>query len=231
MTEALAQFLENSITNIEEPLLRDLTEVGRPDSIEQQWLWVRKVSQDLELGPNSVELPFALPPPYLSPPEFGYQLARKVRVTADIETEPLRSVEEAARPLVHGQFRMEDRNHIPGQGILAIVGQSSSGDVVSAGPMSQNPFNQRFLAARSLYHALVTNEVSQRLVTRAYSWDQKASRAFAAELLAPQRLLVKRLASTTADLQIVDMLSKEYGASTMVIEKQLENAGIPLSYE
>jgi hypothetical protein len=231
MTEDLARFFESTITDLEEPLVRDLTEVARPESIEQQWLWVRNASQDLRLGPNSVELPFELPSRCLSPPEFGYRLARQVRATADIETEPLGTVEEAARPLVHGQFRIEDRNHIPGQGILAIVGQSSSGDIVSAGPMSQHPFNQRFLAARSLYHALVTNEVSQRLVTKAYSWDQKASRAFAAELLAPQRSLLMRLASATADPQTIDGLSKEFGASSMVIEKQLENAGVPLSYE
>jgi hypothetical protein len=231
MTEELALFLEGSTAQMEEPLLRDLTEVGQPESIEQQWSWVRKTSLDLKLGPSSIELPFALPPRYLSPPEYGYQLARRVRATANIESGPLGTVEEVARPLIKGQFRLEARNHIPGQGILAIVGQSSSGDVVSAGPMSQNPLNQRFLAARSLYHALVTNEVSQRLVTRAYSWDQKASRAFAAELLAPQRSLLRRLATTIADPQTIDVLSKEFNASTMVIEKQLENAGVPLSCE
>ena len=98
MTEELALFLERSITELAEPLLRDLTEVGRPETIEQQWSWVRKTSLDLKLGPSSIDLPFALPPRYLSPPEYGYQLARKVRATANIESGPLGRVEEVARP-------------------------------------------------------------------------------------------------------------------------------------
>jgi hypothetical protein len=231
MTEDLARFLEQSTARLEEPLLRDLTEVARPDSIEQQWSWIRDASLDLGLGPISVELPFELPSRGLSPPEFGYRLARYVRGTAGIESEPLKSVEVAAQSLVHGMFRIVDRNHIPGQGIMAIVGQSPSGEVIAAGPKRQHPYNQRFMVARSLYHAIVTNREGQRLVTKAYSWDQKASRAFAAELLAPQRALVTRLATTAADLQTVETLSTEYGASSMVIEKQLENAGVPLSYE
>lgn len=231
MTEGLALFLEESITNAQEPLVRDLTEVARPESIEPQWSWIKDISQDLHLGPNPVDPPFTLPPRRLSPPKFGYQLALKVRASANIETEPLGSVEEVAQDVVHGRFRVEDRNHVPGQGILAIVGRSSSGDIVTAGPQSPHSYNQRFLIARSVYHALVTSTESQRLVTKAYSWDQKASRAFAAELLAPQRALVNRLVTTTADPQMVEELSKEFKASTMVIEKQLDNAGIPLSYD
>ena len=98
MTDSLALFLEQSTAIFEEPLFCDLTEVARPDSIEQQGLWINDASLDLGLGPNSVELPFELPSRRLSPPEFGYHLARKVRETADIESAPLSSVEEACNP-------------------------------------------------------------------------------------------------------------------------------------
>jgi hypothetical protein len=231
MTDALTRFLEETPVRSQEPLMRDLTEVARPDSIGQQWSWIRDASQDLGLGPKPMELPFELPSRRLPPPEFGYQLARDVRASADMGSESLRSIVEAVRPLIHGNFRIEDRNHIPGHGILAIVGRSPSGDIVAAGPMRQHPHSQRFLVARSLYHALVTSAEGQRLVTRSFSWDQKASRAFAAELLAPQRALVARLGTTTADLQTIESLGKEFGASDILIEKQLEYAGIPLSYE
>jgi hypothetical protein len=233
MTDALALFLDESNAGSQEPLLlRDLTEVAQPDTIKQQWSWIGGATRDLGLGPRTVEPPFELPSRRLSPPEFGYRLAHDVRAAVDRESEPLKSVEEAAEPLFHGGFRVEDRNHIPGQGILAVVGQSRSGDVVAAGPVAgQHPNSQRFLVARSLYHALVTSGVSQRLVTRSYSWDQKASRAFAAELLAPQRALVNRLGATSADLETIESLGREFGASAILIEKQLVNAGIPLSYE
>jgi Zn-dependent peptidase ImmA (M78 family) len=97
--------------------------------------------------------------------------------------------------------------------------------------MPKHPHSRRFRAARGLYHAIVTSRESQRLITRSYSWDQKASRAFAAELLAPRRALVRRLPTTAADLQMIERLSEDFGASGILIEKQLENAGVPLSYE
>ncbi len=102
---------------------------------------------------------------------------------------------------------------------------------MAAGPQPFRPDSQRFLNARSLYHALVTTRNGRRLVTDAFSWDQKASRAFAAELIAPQRAIVARLSGSRADSIKVESLSREFTASTIVIEKQLENAGVSLSYE
>ena len=64
-------------------------------------------------------------------------------------------------------------------------------------------------------------------MTRAFTWDQQASRAFAAELLAPQAALIAR-APGNADPSKVEELAKEFGASTVLIEKQLENAGVTL---
>jgi Zn-dependent peptidase ImmA (M78 family) len=77
----------------------------------------------------------------------------------------------------------------------------------------------------------LTSQESQRLVTDAFSWHQKASRAFAAELLAPQNALASRIETYPVDRQTIQELSREFNASTMVIERQLENAGIPLSVE
>ncbi len=230
-SEDLAVFFEGMLTSAEEPLVRDLTEVGRPESVRAQWSWVKGASRDLNLGPCTIALPFELPSKRLPPPDYGYQLARKVRAMADVESEPLSSVEEATNIAVHGTIRIEDRNHIPGQGIKAIVGQSNSGTIIAAGPMNRHAYNQRFMNARIVFHALATSRETQRLVTEAYSWDQKASRAFAAEFLAPQQALINRLSRSTADPLTVSKLSQEYGASTYVIVRQLENAGVPLSLD
>ena len=233
MTEDLARFLERTVTSPEDPLVQDLTEVARPDSIAQQWSWLSSVGTDLELGPNPVDLSFNLPSPESLPPQFGYGLARLVRATAGVSAEsPLHSVESVTEAVVGRRLRVENRNHVPGHGIRAIVGQSArDGDIVAAGPQPFRPDNQRFLNARSLYHALVTTRNGRRLVTDAFSWDQKASRAFAAELIAPQRALVARVSGSRADSIKVESLSREFTASTIVIEKQLENAGVSLSYE
>lgn len=113
-----------------------------------------------------------------------------------------------------------------------MIGRSGKdGDVVAAGPRPLREDSQRFLSARSLYHALATTKDSRRLVTDAYSWDQKASRAFAAELIAPQRALADRVSESHPDSATIESLSLEFKASNKLIEKQLENAGFSLSYE
>jgi hypothetical protein len=233
MTDELAQFLEQTVTRSEEPLVRDLTELARPDSIVQQWSWISSVGEDLDLGSIPVDLSFKLPARESMAPQFGYGLARLVRDAAAVSPElPLAVVESIAHDVLGRRLRIEDRNHIPGQGIRAIVGQSGrDGDIVAAGPQPLRLDSQRFMNARSLYYALVTTGESRRLVTDAFSWDQKASRAFAAELIAPQRALLARVSGSRADSAQVESLSREFNASTIVIEKQLENAGVYLSYE
>ncbi len=229
MTAELARFLEQAITSPEDPLVRDLTEVARPEFIVQQWSWLTRVVTELGLGPNPVDLSFDIPSRGLSPAFFGYELASNVRALAKIpSTLPLDSVEAVAQYVTGKTLRFEDRNHAPGKGIRAIVGRSA-GDIVCAGLVPPRPDSKRFLIARSLYHALVTTQSSHRLVTDAFSWEQKASRAFAAELLAPRRALAERISTSGADSDAIESLSREFKASTVVIENQLENAGIPLS--
>lgn len=233
MSDELAVFLEQTIADPDDSLMRDLTEVAKADSIEQQWSWLSSIGKDLELRPNPIELLFEMPPRGSSPPQFGYRMARQVRAAAGVlPTSPLESVESVAHAASGRRLRIEDRNHVSGHGVKAIVGQSQrDGDIVAAGPQPSRQDNKRFLNARSLYHALVTTENSPRLVTDAFSWDQKASRAFAAELLAPQQALAALVPPAGANSCVVESLSGEFKASTIVIEKQLENAGIPLSCE
>ncbi len=233
MTDELAQFLEQTAVDPDDPLVRDFTEIAQPDSIAQQWSWLSTVGKEFDLRSNPIEPSFKLPPRGQSPPEFGYSLARLVRASAAIEPKsPLASVESVAQNVVGRKLRIENRNHVPGHGIRAIVGQSRrDGDIVAAGPQPAREDSQRFLSARSLYHALATTTNSSRLITDAFSWDQKAARAFAAELIAPQRALLDRVSERRADSDLVESLSREFKASTILIEKQLENAGISLSYE
>ena len=229
MTEELVRFLEQA--SPEEPLVRDLTEVARSEFVVEQWSWLTRVAAELGLGPNPMDLPFEIPSRGLSPPLFGYELAGKVRALGRISpASPLDSVEAVAQNVTGKTLRFEDRNHAPGHGIRAIVGRSA-GDIVCAGPVPPHPNSKRFLIARGLYHALVTTERSHRLVTAAYSWEQKASRAFAAELLAPQRALAERISTSGADSDAIESLSREFKVSTFVIENQLENAGISPSGE
>ena len=63
---------------------------------------------------------------------------------------------------------------------------------------------------------------ARRLVTPANTWDQQASRAFAAEFLAPASALAKHVAGPVS-FSDVDELGDEYRVSSLVIEHQIDN--------
>jgi hypothetical protein len=86
----------------------------------------------------------------------------------------------------------------------------------------------RFLACRGLYMALRGATRGPRLVTDARTWVQRASRAFAAELLAPRTSALERYAEAErrvgcdeAEVQV----ARHYDVSPKVIRHQIENAG------
>jgi hypothetical protein len=227
MSDSLAAFLEQSLGDPDVPWVRDLTEVAASDSVARQWSWVQEVIRGLQLGPMKRPSPFQAPVAGPSPSHYGYKLAASMRHHAGLAPEkPLPSVEDLAQAVTGAPLHMELRNHVPGRGIRAVVGWAPSG-VFVAGPVSKHSDNQRFLVARGLYHGLFSSTKSERLVTEAFTWDQQASRAFAAELLAPQRALLART-SEPVDRSRIEELANEFQASSIVIEKQLENAGVPV---
>lgn len=229
VSDELASFFEAILDDAARPLVRDLTEAARPESIEAEWRWCKAASEELRLGPRSVELPFDLPVGTSSPADYGYELARRVRALVERPDGPIESVEETASAALERPFQVVTRNHLPGPQIKSIVGQTAADAFIVAAPHNPVRTSQRFMEARSLFHAIATSQHGQRLVTGAYSLDQKASRAFAAELLAPGQAILGKLSGSTADPDTVENLSKEFQVSTYVIEWQLENMGVMLS--
>ena len=52
MPDELAGFLETSLGDPEQPLVRDLTEAAQPRSIADEWSWVQEASKAFDLGPS-----------------------------------------------------------------------------------------------------------------------------------------------------------------------------------
>jgi hypothetical protein len=228
MNDALATFIEHSLGNPELPLARDLTEVAEAESVAEQWSWIQQTTAALKLGPMTTPPPVQAPVAGVSPSRYGYQLAGMVRALAGLDPSmPVSSVPDAAQAVTGVPFRTEDQNHIPGRGIRAVVGWTSKSGVSIVGPHPPRLDSYRFLLARGLYHALFACGRSERLVTGAYTWDQQIARAFAAEFLAPQAALTTRTPGW-ADRSRVEELAKEFQTSTMLIGKQLANAGVTL---
>lgn len=224
LPEPVATLLED-IGDLDDPVVQDLTEVAKPAEIAEQWKWVQSTASDL--GATTIRRP-SDSRSGRAPWEAGYEWAEIVRGAAGrTDSSPVESVGAIARAL-NVSLTSVDRNHIPGEGISGIVGWRSSEEITVVGPRSPFEANARFLEARALCHALFSCRLGARLLTRAHTWDQQASRAFAAELLAPQAVLWERTGDW-ASQEDIDRLAHEFKVSTHVIQRQLQNSGVSIA--
>ena len=89
-----------------------------------------------------------------------------------------------------------------------------------------NSAHRKFAAARGSFLAWSQTSKCSRLVTTARTRDQQASRAFAAELLAPAKYLKKRLGDRTeVSAFTLDKISEEMGIASTVVHYQAKNNG------
>ena len=115
--------------------------------------------------------------------------------------------EPAAPFLISGAVEREDGNMR-----MALVGS--------------NRAHRRFAAARAAFLAWSHGKNPSRLVTSARTRDQQASRAFAAELLAPATFLKKRLGERSEVSPFtLDRISEEMGISPTIVHYQAKNHG------
>lgn len=109
--------------------------------------------------------------------------------------------------------------------IDGLVGNDARGIHAVVMEQKSRPDAARFLLARALHHWLFTLEDGdRRLLTRAHGWEQRASRAFAAELLAPAAAIQRRL-DEEPDIDETT-LAEEMDVSPRVIGHQMENHGL-----
>jgi len=227
--EALLDFIEREIDNPHRPILKDLTETSEPNEVMEQLQWVRRTTSELALGAGCPDPSWRdVQGAAAVAANEGYRLANLTRLRAGLSpVDPVESVTDFARHGVGISLHTSDSNHLSGKHVQALVGWSRDGSVTLAGPRPPRSDSQRFLESRGLYQAMFGCDQSERLLTRAYTWDQQSSRAFAAELLAPRAALVARVKGT-ADEDDLAKLSEDFGVSRRVIEHQLTNAGVAI---
>jgi len=212
------------------PLSRDLTEAASSKQFPDQLSWVRNTSREFNLHKipegllDSVTIPHR--DKHTKPHEYGFEAARYIRRKINLPGDAcVDDIEEAAMDALDRPLHRESRNHLPGLEIRGIVGWSDDEGAILAGPNSDHEETNRFLLARGLFHALCSCKESERLVTQAYTWDQSASRSFAAEFLAPQAALLAKTGDH-ASWDEVEELARTYAVRPRVIQLQLENANV-----
>lgn len=135
-------------------------------------------------------------------------------------------------PVTHFRSLLKDRFHWTrsnqageapiGSSINGIVGFSKSETPVFIGPARQDATHD-FRLARALYFAVTDKcRMVPKLITDAQTFDQSASRAFAAEFFAPSRAIVERI-SRGLSAELIDSIAKEFGVESMVVYNQIRN--------
>jgi hypothetical protein len=227
--EGLAEFIDSEIGDrLREPLVRDLFEATEPESAQAVWTWIGEAQAHWKLSAHDALWKASSRFQWAS--DYGYALATRVRNAANFtEAQPISEIEDVAASLDGFRLTFEDQNDVPSRAVKAVVGWADSATAKIVGPLPQRPDNARFLKARGLYHALNSCPEGARLLTTANTWDQQASRAFAAELLVPREALAAK-ASTIMDSEdrekFSDEMAREYNVSSKLIEHQMQNQGI-----
>lgn len=212
--------------DLSSPLVVDFLETTDSDHAPSEWEWVAETTHGLDLERRQAEHPAAPSSPVAA--KTGYARAADCRRMANLGSEQyLGSVQDAARAMGLPSLDIVDHNHLSTRHFNAAVGWKAGRQPLIAGPMPKVPYNRRFLEARGLYHAAFGCGQTPRLVSAARTWDQQASRAFAAELLIPREVVRSRIPAN-ADMDekgdLIVQLSQDFGVSTMVVQHQLDNA-------
>lgn len=221
----MADLLEGPLGEEGNSLAQDVLEAVFPDELEQSWAWVEQIGDRYDLRRKGMRVGSGLVAGE-TPAQTGYRLAREIRQRGSVaDDEPIDDVSVLTRAYGLAPLRIINQDHVPSPSIRSTVGWTGDSEPVLAGPEPARSESARFLHARGLFHALFGCGSGPRLTTNAYSWDQKASRAFAAEVLAPRGYFVSAFGAS-AGADDIARSADRFGVSEWVVRRQLENVHI-----
>lgn len=224
----LSDALERRLSELELPsaIARDLLAVTNAAEFESDFAATTELLKGLPRTSASSrpilapQLPTLASPPYSA----GYARASALRKAIGLaDDQPIGDLSELCQRVLSG---LELQWTAPDSSLVEAALQLNGTAAISAG--RRHATAQRFLLARALHHwvyVMSSGGDQQRLLTKGGDWQQAASRAFAAELLAPARALEARLAGGTGWEREAE-LAQEFAVSSMVIAHQVENHGL-----
>ena len=222
--------MRNAVQALDESLVDDFLDAASIDQIREDVEWVleaRKKTKGVRVGktdnPKS-DLPTVRKQGTAY--ETGYAHATTIRDIVE-GSDVVENMGDCMRRVGWADAPMIDTLTQPATSSLRAILDHVKGStpVVAAYGESQDAPGGRFLLARSLFIENASN-AGCRLVTNSHSWDQRASRAFAAEFLAPASALSKRISGGSVTEREIDHLAEEFGVGSQLIQRQIENHSV-----
>jgi hypothetical protein len=209
-------------------LLVDLCEAATLSSFKMAAEFTGRIADTLEKGTEFDIEPFAK---NRSPPDsarkaydWGYSAAAVARQAMGISQDDPAGRTEFFKKLGFDPAASPDLGS-PVSSVFPIHGAMKRRDKGMKIAFSSGT-DREFAAARSSFLAWVTDGNASRLVTTARTRQQRASRAFGAELLAPAGYLKKRLGKERDVSPFrLDKISNDIGVASTIVRWQAQNNG------
>ena len=226
LTDAMEKTLRESVAALDAPLRDDFLDAAQPQTVPRDLDWLREaeaLAADAGGGCNPEEVPRGNGS--TTAHGFGYECATALRrklLPASVH-DPIDDLDGLLVRLGWAQRPSWTLDVEAESSLEAALTRSKEGAPVAVVGNAGQDAN-RFRIARSafLHHFAPSGSAHRRLVTEAHTWEQRASRAFAAEFLAPAAGLAKHLGRKASPRQ-TDALAHRYGVSTEAIRRQIEN--------
>ncbi len=229
LTDDLESTLLETVPGLDAPLRHDFLDATHPRTLQKDMDWLRQAEAlaadagEASSPANRKDVSCDIDAPAAH--KRGYACATALRRTMSP---------------ANGQERIEDLD-----GILARLGWAhcpwrpmnldpespleaaltrSDDDAPVAIIADAGRAGNRFRLARTIFLGQFTRngKLHRRLATAAHTWEQRASRAFAAEFLAPAAGLSRQIGAR-ASPSAIDELAEHYGVSSQTIGHQIEN--------
>lgn len=206
-----------------EQLFADVCEAGNVSNINQTCDWVRSTTPRFRsVAPISIKNFGGPPLRDLGEPGRvnGHDGVKLLRSRLGLPLDP----KQALQIIFQGadqaaEYRVDEF----GAGEVEGLGRRTDRKEVKAAVPARSIRQQRFRMCRTVYLAWRAGTEGEFAATPADTWRQQASRAFAAELLAPATLLKQRYGKTGLNNVAVERLASEWQCPPQIIVHQAKN--------
>jgi len=229
--DELAEQIQALVVNLDAPIRDDLLDATVAADLGKACEWIAHTKRlAAEVGSASGRVPTFSKVEAHSAHDLGHQWARNVRAYLD-HTDPAVPVEDMEDALLRLGWAPvpRDVNDSWDDGTLfAAVELSGTGATVAVTPERDHARRRLNLARAAFLGCLGCaqgNLPRRRLVTRAHTWDQSASRAFAAEFLAPAAGISGLIDARTNQVtpSRIQTLADHFEVRADTIRHQIEN--------
>ena len=226
LTDEMAELLPELISGLEGSIRNDLLDASHALSLQGDLRWLDNAHAAAKGagGPTSPEAQLRRDAGASTAHELGYACAQATQqhLFGRDGRKPIGDMDEVLHRLGWAQSPSQTLEIKPQGRLEAVLERSNDGGSVVVAHNGDAAGN-RFRSARAVFIRHFGNNLNgRRLVTNAHTAEQRASRAFAAELLAPAADIAKHVGETVSPNEI-DQLAQHYKVSPLVVSHQIQN--------